>query len=275
MRNIHGVIGSAVVAVGIATGAVAAVVTASPAAAGVARDQVDGGGCPSVVALAARGSEENEVFAPDATNGYSNGYEGETLHRFLGYATAVHPELFDPDDRTVLSIDADRYPARFPVGEAGEDPDPATVLNGVGLFVDSMARGLPGGIDMVEEYEASTECRPDYVGLGYSQGVAALTPVQHRLAAQGRLRGAVYLGNPFHRVPELIGGGAMAGVPVHSYCLADDFACDTGPRSVLLALQDDDGAGAHETYFRDAVADPSAASSAEQAAVEAFADLIR
>lgn len=249
--------------------------TVGTSAAAVARDADAGESCPSVVTLAARGSEENETYAPGASNGYSNGYEGETLHRFLDYASTVHPDLFGPDDRTVLAIDADHYPARFPVGEAGENPDPATVVNGVGLFMDSMARGLPGGFEMVEDYEQSTGCRPDYVGLGYSQGVAALTPAQHALAAEGRLRGAVYFGNPFHRAPGLIGGGAMSGVPVHSYCLADDFACDTGPRSVALALQDDEGAGAHETYFRDAVVDPSDASPAERAAADAFARLIR
>ncbi|MDN5684208.1 hypothetical protein [Corynebacterium glyciniphilum] len=269
MRKIHGVVSFAAFVV------VAAAVTVGTAAAGVARDGDAGGDCPSVVALAARGSEENETYGPSAANGYSNGYEGETLHRFLSYASALHPGLFDPDDRTVLAIDADHYPARFPVGEAGEDPDPATVINGVGLFVDSMARGLPGGLAMVEDYEQTTACRPDYVGLGYSQGVAALTPVQHTLAAEGRLRGAVYFGNPFHRAPGLIGGGSMSGVPVHSYCLADDFACDTGPRSVALAVQDDEGAGAHEPYFRDAVVDPTAASPAERAAVDAFARLIR
>lgn len=278
MTKLHGVVLTLL-------GAVLAVTTAGTAgtaAAGVAatgpesgRQAVAADVCPSVVTLTARGSEEDEVYPPGPANGYSNGYEGETLHRFLAYATAVHPDLFDPDDRTVLALDADHYPARFPVGEAGEDPDPATVVNGVGLFIDSMARGLPGGLAAVEEFEDSTGCRPDYVGLGYSQGVAALTPVQHKLAAEGRLRGSVYLGNPFHRTPGLIGGGAMAGVPVHSYCLPDDFACDTGPRSIALALRDDEGAGAHETYFRDAAADPSAAGQGERAAADALAALIR
>lgn len=230
--------------------------------------------CPSVVTLAARGSEEEETYAPEASNGFSNGYEGETLHRFLTYASATHPGLFAAGESTVLAVDAERYPARFPVGEAGEDPDPATIVNGIGLFVDSMSRGLPGGIEMVEEYERESGCRPEYVGLGYSQGVAALAPVQHVLAAQGRLRGAVYLGNPFHRAPELIGGGAMADVPVHSFCLPDDFACDTGPRAVVAALQDDEGAGAHDTYFRDAVVDPDAAGPGEREAADVLAGLV-
>lgn len=230
--------------------------------------------CPSVVTLAARGSEEEETYAPEASNGFSNGYEGETLHRFLTYASGTHPGLFAAGESTVLAVDAERYPARFPVGEAGEDPDPATIVSGVGLFVDSMARGLPGGIEMVEEYERESGCRPEYVGLGYSQGVAALAPVQHVLAAQGRLRGAVYLGNPFHRAPELIGGGAMADVPVHSFCLPDDFACDTGPRAVVAALQDDEGAGAHDTYFRDAVVDPDAAGPGEREAADVLAGLV-
>ncbi|MGV0870144.1 hypothetical protein [Corynebacterium kalidii] len=243
--------------------------------------------CPSVVALVARGSEENDVYAPSPANGHSNGYEGETLHRFLTYATAVHPDLFGSDEptgqgpeeglgeRAVLALDADHYPARFPVGEPGEVPDPATLAGGVGMFIDSMAQGLPGGVRMVEQYESSTGCRPDYVGLGYSQGVAALAPVQHRLASEGRLRGAVYLGNPFHRVPDLIGGGAMSTVPVHSYCLDDDFVCDPGPRSALLAVQDDEGAGAHDSYFAGAATDPSTAGVQERAAADVFAGLIR
>jgi hypothetical protein len=282
MRKLHGP--GLAVTLGLAALAVLTVATpgtASAGAAGAAEGSAAGAAdtCPSVVALVARGSEENDVYAATSANGHSNGYEGETLHRFLAYTTAVHPDLFASDERSgeraVLALDADHYPARFPVGEPGEAPDPATLVGGVGMFIDSMAQGLPGGMRMVEQYESSTGCRPDYVGLGYSQGVAALTPVQHRLASEGRLRGAVYLGNPFHRAPELIGGGAMSTVPVHSYCLDDDFVCDTGPRSALLAVQDDEGAGAHDRYFADAAGDPSAASAQERAAADVFAGLIR
>lgn len=274
MRKQYGrVAAAAVAAAAVVTGVgvVGSTGSAGIAAAGTAQQE----DCPSVVALAARGSEENTVYAPSAANGYSDGHEGDTINRFLSYTTAVHPELFADGDRSVLTVDAERYPARFPVGEAGEDPDPATIVNGVRLFIDSMARGLPGGIDTVEEYERASGCTPDYVGLGYSQGVAVLAPVQHQLAAEGRLRGSVYFGNPFQPAPELIGSGAMTGLPTHSYCVTDDFACDLNPRTVMIALEDDQDAGPHASYFADAAENPDSASADERAAAAAFAELIR
>ncbi len=246
----------------------AAAGTAQPDLAAVSADD-----CPEVVVLTARGSEENDTYPASASNGYSNGYEGETLHRFLDYTTQVHPDLFDETNARVLAVDAARYPARFPVGEAGEDIDPLVLVTGVGQFADSMARGLPGGIETVEDYEATTGCTPDYVSLAYSQGVAVLGPVQHQLAEQGRLRGAVYLGNPFHRTPELLTGG-QTSYPVHSYCVTDDFVCDFGPRSVFLALTDEDDAGVHAEYFSAAVADPDAATAGDRRAADTLAGLL-
>ena len=102
-----------------------------------------------------------------------------------------------------------------------------------------------------------------------------LAPVQQKLAAEGRLRGSVTFGNPFHRAPDIVTGGAAAGVPVHDYCVPDDFVCDTGVRSVLLALDDDDDAGVHAGYFRGAAADPARASDGDRAAADALADYIR
>ena len=246
----------------------AAAGTAQPDLAAVSADD-----CPEVVVLTARGSEENDTYPASASNGYSNGYEGETLHRFLDYTTQVHPDLFDETNARVLAVDAARYPARFPVGEAGEDIDPLVLVTGVGQFADSMARGLPGGIETVEDYEATTGCTPDYVSLAYSQGVAVLGPVQHQLAEQGRLRGAVYLGNPFHRTPELLTGG-QTSYPVHSYCVTDDFVCDFGPRSVFLALTDEDDAGVPAEHFSAAVADPDAATAGVRRAADALAGLL-
>lgn len=274
MFGVKGIAAALVVAgVGMATAGVAA---SGVAHAGEAQPtSAASGTCPGVVALLARGSEENDVYPPTAANGWSNGYEGDTLHRFLDYTTQIHPDLFGERDgghAQVLAVDAERYPAKFPVGEAGEDVDPLTVVTGVGEFVDSMALGLPGGIETVEEYETSTGCAPDYVALGYSQGVAVLGPVQQQLAEQGRLRGAVYMGNPFHRTPELITGGAFRA---HSYCVPDDFVCDFGPRSAFLALTDEDDAGVHAGYFSAAAGDPSRASAGDRRAADAFAALVR
>lgn len=234
-------------------------------------------GCPSVVTLVARGSEENDFYPPSASNGHADGYEGEIINRYLDYATSVHPDLFDADDRPVRTVGPDYYPARFPVGEAGEDIDlaaVATAVGGVGHFIDSMARGLPGGLQAVSDYEDATGCAPDYVTVGYSQGVAVLAPVQQKLAAEGRLRGVITLGSPFHRAPELVTGGFVADVPTHDYCLPDDFVCDTGVRSVALALADDEDAGAHADYFRTAAQDPADALAGDRAAVDALADYL-
>lgn len=253
-----------------------AAVTA-PAAAGVAGEHPTADTsvtCPDVVTLVARGSEENDLTEPGEANGYSNGHEGESINRFLSYASSVHPGLFDAVHRPVLAVDAERYPARFPVGEAGEDPDLAVIADGVRLFIDSMARGLPGGVETVVDYERATGCSPDYVGIGYSQGVAVLGPVQHMLAADGRLRGSVYFGNPAHHTPEILSVGALAGLPVHSYCVTDDFVCDTNIRTVAIALGDDQDAGPHARYFQDAASDPASATAEERAAADALAALV-
>lgn len=274
---------TAVATTAAATVVAVSAVLAPSAGAGVAQPEpgsgqgpgtaVDNGTCPEVVVLAARGSEENDKYPPTAGNGYSNGYEGESLHRFLDYTTQVHPDLFEDGSAQVLTVDAAKYPAKFPVGEAGEDVDPFTVATGVGEFMDSMARGIPGGIDTVEDYEAETGCAPDYVSLGYSQGVAVLGPVQYQLAQEGRLRGAVYMGNPFHRTPDLLTAGAPQ-YPVNSYCVPDDFVCDFGPRSAFLALNDEDDAGVHADYFRAASEDPAQASAGDRRTADTFAGLL-
>ncbi len=267
---------AATVLVAVSAVAVSAVaVSVAPAVAGTlpAPAPVSAPACPATVILAARGSEENDVYDDPTVDGpvaaHSNGWEGDTLHRFLTFAATVHPDLFTSGagDVYVLGVDADHYPARLPLPGKGEQITLPSLVDGAVQFSESFTRGIPGTGAAVQEYEAASGCRPDYITLGYSQGEAVLLPTQHDLAGQGRLRGVMAFGNPLQRVPQVV----PAGVPTESWCAPLDVVCDTGPASVVDALTDDDDAGTHADYFKDAVADPAGATAGERHAADTLA----
>jgi hypothetical protein len=271
--------GTAGAAALVAVSAVSAVAALSvaPAAAGTlpapAAAAEPDATCPATVILAARGSEENDVYDDPAVDGpvaaHSNGWEGDTLHRFLTFAATVHPDLFTSGagDVYVLGVDADHYPARLPLPGKGEQITLPSLVDGAVQFSESFTRGIPGTGAAVQEYEAASGCRPDYITLGYSQGEAVLLPTQHDLAGQGRLRGVMAFGNPLQRVPQAV----PAGVPTESWCAPLDVVCDTSPASVVDALTDDDDAGTHADYFKDTVADPAGATAGERHAADTLA----
>lgn len=235
---------------------------ATPAAGAVTRGSSDvtdrpaSTTCPATVLLVSRGSEENDRQTTGAVASHSNGWEGESAHRFLDYTLATHPDLLSDGTTDVTGLDPAHYPARLPLPGPGEDITVPALADGAVKTVDSMVRGVPGGLQQVTAWEDATGCRPDYVTLGYSQGVVPLLAVQRYLADQGRLRGVMAFGNPFHRVPGAVPGfpGVAAGTPSLDYCVPDDVVCDTGVRSAYLALTDPDDAGVHADYFKDAVA---------------------
>lgn len=264
------------------------------AARGDAPTAVDVGTCPAVVVVAARGSEQNDDLRPTrySTQGpwVSNGFEGPTLRDFLLFAEQRHLERTGGSllaDVAVLALDDAVYPAALPLpalAEAGEELSPPETVRRLGevlseapahhilghagtrfaASVETAAAGVPG---VLADFEATSGCSPDYLLLGYSQGAIVLTLQEQWLHEEGRLAGAVYLGNPLLApgdpgmvLPE-VRGGALRGVPPElrpgartdrrlNYCLPGDFACDLDPGALAEAMTSH--AGAHAAYFQPA-----------------------
>jgi hypothetical protein len=248
-----------VVASGVSVAAALAVIlTAVPAAyagAGTATGQADGT-CPSTVVLAGRGSEQNQVTYPGGPLArYSNGWEGEPGSHLLTFTLAEHPEILDDGTTQIIGITDEHYPARFPLPKSVADVTPAGLVQSAQLTTDSVIRSFTGGQTQVDDWEATTGCRPDYITVGYSQGELPMLGVQRDLAEEGRLRGVLAFGNPLHHLPGARGfPGVPRDVPSLDYCVPDDVVCDTSVRSAFLALTDPDDAGVHADYFEDAVA---------------------
>ncbi|MBZ8177446.1 hypothetical protein GSS88_06490 [Corynebacterium sp. 3HC-13] len=247
--------------------------------------------CPAVTIIAARGSEQNENLEPTRYHPdspwVSNGYEEENLRALLQAVEARHPGVMK--NVQVLPLDAEVYPASLyipRIAEVDEDVTPqetlrrvatllshtppqeiaATAINGLS---DSVYRGVTDVPRVVAANDAALGCHPQYIFLGYSQGAVILEATEKEVQNNtgGRLRGAVYLGNPLLAPgdPSLIGQpgtghGVLGDLPVNSrtlaatdpshrvnYCLAQDFACDGGLNSASTAMNN--GGGAHANYF--------------------------
>lgn len=258
---------------------------ASESASGVA------GRCPAVTVLAARGSEQDEGLTPtrysDSAPWVSNGFEAQTLRDFLHLAEQRHlagtgESLMAQVD--VLALDDTVYPAALPLpalAEEGEElaldetaqrvrellsQTPAHEIAGdaARATAASVDSGIRGTGDVIAEYEAATGCQPDYILLGYSQGAVVLTAQEQELYESGRLRGAIYLGNPLLPAgdPSTVGQGRSGGLlgpaaewvlptaPIQNrlnYCLAGDVVCAPTVENAAGALGD--GGGVHATYF--------------------------
>lgn len=251
--------------------------------------------CPAVAVVAARGSEQNEHLAPTrySTDApwVSNGYEEENLRAFFQLAEARHRAATGESlmkNVQVIGLDASVYPADLHVpriAEVGEDMTPletarriaallehtpasTIVWNATSGFVSSIVRGTAGVSTVMDGYESTTGCHPNYIFLGYSQGAAILQARERDTAARtGRLYGALYIGNPLLAPgdPSLVGdpqfGIGLLGLTATNsltttalptqrrlnYCLRDDFVCDAGPDSAAKALAG--GGGTHALYF--------------------------
>lgn len=254
-------------------------------------------GCPAVAVVAARGSEESVAPGPTSysteSRWVSNGYEGYQIHSFLRYAEERHlAQHGEPllGEVPVLALAPAVYPAALPlpvIAEEGEELAALEVAVRVNALLNrvsaleiaqealrdlagSLYSGITGTAAHLAEWEEATGCAPDYILVGYSQGAVVLTAQEQSLAEQGRLVGALYLGNPWvvPDEPTLVGGadpgGGMLqrvprqwqrpaeGVPRLNYCLPGDLACDASLASGLSAAEDaaqTGGLGAHTDYF--------------------------
>ena len=178
--------------------------------------------CPAVAVIAARGSGQNTQIYPTRYSGgaawTSNGWEAETIRAFLQHAerryTATHGGNSLMKDVEVIGLEPRYYPATFPEYDVPEVAVPSTLLQALGLaiqwanpmfmmarrasnqFLDSVKIGRGGVMQMINDYQGATGCRPKYILSGYSQGAMILLEHERELARRGQLAGVVYFGNP-------------------------------------------------------------------------------
>lgn len=248
--------------------------------------------CPAVAVIAARGSGQNNQIYPTkyswAAPWTSNGWEAETIRAFLQHAerryTATHGGNSLMKDVEVIGLEPRYYPATFPEYDVPEVAVPSTLLQALGLaiqwaspvfltarraagqFADSVQIGRGGVMQMINDYQAATGCRPKYILSGYSQGAMILLEHERELARRGQLAGVVYFGNPNTApgdwstvgVPGGGAGGMLGLLPFNSktaaatrnrvnYCLPQDAVCDL---SVQTLQASQPTGGNHARYFR-------------------------
>lgn len=228
--------------------------------------------CPDTVVLAARGSDQNEdygeYFGPQVYSEHaepSNGYEGPNFTALFHQVEQRHPGTMDRVH--VLALDEKAYPANMdlpPLAEEGENLGPIELVQRtVGIvqqypiheiihsvtfgFIDSVRSGMTNAPKVVENYEATTGCNPNYVVAGFSQGALVTTSVEKYLANTGRLKGAVTIGNPLHKYPWVIERASLPEGKRVDYCLNGDFVCDFSLEAASDALSTK--AEVHASYF--------------------------
>ena len=248
--------------------------------------------CPAVAVIAARGSGQNSQIYPTRDSGgaawTSNGWEAETIRAFLQHAerryTATHGGNSLMKDVEVIGLEPRYYPATFPEYDVPEVAVPSTLLQALGLaiqwanpmfmmarrasnqFLDSVKIGRGGVMQMINDYQGATGCRPKYILSGYSQGAMILLEHERELARRGQLAGVVYFGNP-NTAPgdwSTVGvrgggaGGILGVLPFNTktaaatrnrvnYCLPLDAVCDLSVQTLEASRAT---GGNHARYFR-------------------------
>ncbi|MGP5028807.1 cutinase family protein [Corynebacterium casei] len=166
-----------------------------------------------------------------------------------------------------MALDDEAYPANMdlpPLAEEGENISAIEMVQrAVGItqqypigellhsvafgLVDSLRAGVTNAPKVVEEYEATTGCKPRYVVAGFSQGALITTSVEKYLADTGRLYGAVTIGNPLHKYPWILNRAALPEGKRVDYCLDGDFVCEFSLEAANDALSTK--AEKHASYF--------------------------
>ena len=187
-------------------------------------------------------------------------------------------------DVEVIGLEPRYYPATFPEYDVPSVAVPSTILQALALalqyanpvwmmarrvateFVDSVQIGRTGVMQMVNDYEHRSGCRPKYILSGYSQGAMILLEHERELARRGQLAGVVYFGNPNTAagdwstvgVPAGGAGGMLGFLPFNTktagatpnrvnYCLPQDSVCDL---SIQTLQASQPTGGNHARYFR-------------------------
>lgn len=158
----------------------------------------------------------------------------------------------------VVGIDEHIYPAIFPETDFRQHTNiskaigefTGKVIPRATTFLRSITGGRAGAEAMVRAHDAATGCHSKYLLVGFSQGAAVVTDLEQKLAREGRLAGAVYLGSPYtsaddpHRFGTgLSGNGVLAKAPGDGgrissnknrieYCVQGDVWCDFNPGNI-------------------------------------------
>lgn len=196
------------------------------------------GECPTVVALAARGSEQNSQIRPTRYSPQSpwtsNGFEEKNLRAFFGRLEQYQLKTTGAsvmDDVFVLGLNNVDYPASLPLSSQG-----SSAIE----FGTSSSSGREHLISIIDRFEAESGCKPGYLLVGYSQGALVIADQEEELIARDQYVGSVYIANPNLRSddPTVVGhqpttGGILSSlenpdIAMHTinYCLPGDIFCD-------------------------------------------------
>lgn len=228
--------------------------------------------CPDTVVLTARGSDQNEEYGeylgPQTYSEYadaSNGFEGPNFTALFHQVEQRHPGTMG--NVYVLALDDQEYPAIMqlpPLAQEGEDLGLVDILKRLfGIiqrypvgdllhsvligFIDSLRTGMDNAPKVVEEYETTTGCKPQYVAAGFSQGALVSMSTEQYLSETGRLKGAITIGNPLQQIPWAMDQAAIQDQMRVDYCLDQDVVCDFSLEAANDALSNK--AEVHASYF--------------------------
>ncbi|WP_155861953.1 hypothetical protein [Corynebacterium callunae] len=210
----------------------------NPEVYGEVYDPPQPGECPAVVAVVARGSEQNSQIRPTRYTSESpwtsNGFEERTIRAFFGHLEQYQLETTGNSvmkDVYVMGLSDAEYPAALPLSSQG-----SSAIE----FGASLSSGRESVLTTNENFEAESGCTPQYLLVGYSQGVLVLDGYEAELKARNQYIGSLYIANPALQFddPTVIGhqpirGGVLSsleepnkGAPIINYCLPGDIVCD-------------------------------------------------
>ncbi|MFP7364287.1 PE-PPE domain-containing protein [Corynebacterium callunae] len=201
-------------------------------------DPPQNGECPAVVAIAARGSEQNSKIRPTRYHPESpwtsNGFEAENIRAFFARLEQYHLETTGTSimkNVYVLGLEDEGYPASMPLDRPG-----STALE----FSKSLSSGRASVISTIDQFESETGCRSQYLLVGYSQGSLVIEGQEAELTKRGQFVGSLYIANPALQPgdPSVVGHQPIRGGLISSsnatpenekrinYCLPQDLVCD-------------------------------------------------
>lgn len=272
--------------------------------------------CPETVLVVARGTYQNEILDPlyySPSQPPSNGWEGKNLRGLIEYASEIYTQETGQNlyqNTRIEALSPELYPAEIPVPDIAEEGENLTPLeffrrvfgvlktDPLGTIVYEAISGFLRSVQTTnigiplwqEDFEQRSGCEPEYVLLGYSQGALALQRAEKHFYDTGRLRGVLYMGDPYadnlnpayaatvYGAPTsplgILGWEPWvarpwrAPVPRANLCEANDFVCDTSLASISQSLVS--GGGVHADYFYEGPLSP-----AEEGFAQAMVSMLR
>lgn len=226
------------------------------------------GDCPAVVAIVARGSEQNSQIRPtrySAENRWtSNGFEERVIRVMFRELEASHLKRTGESlmkDVYVMGMTDKQYPAALPLESVGSSAIELPV---------SVNKGRKNVVAAADSFEQSTGCSPKYLLVGYSQGALVVGNQAQVFIDRDQYVGTFLLGNPAQYPGDPTAAGieplssgltSSLGLPREkkgrtiSYCRKGDVVCDSSPGQYLAAVStalSGGGGSSHVQYFEGA-----------------------